>query len=281
MAVVINGGSGKKKRKPQTSPDRLPIPPISPLPIPQISPDRLFPGPTGARQIPGPPVPQVQADPRRGRGFNRAVPPTLPGLPGLAARLGGGIQTALASIFGDSFSTTGFIAPGGIQPGQIRQILSERRTSGQLRPVSVTGVGVDPTPAPTITTPQSPFALEEQLFHDISQHVVKQIFEALETGNRNRLPRQITDVIAALLPWREWGFSSYQEALRELGFTELPGQGIWIRDEEITSPVGPAGQNIGGGQTATQLVIQRAGFGGGGSGGFRSPQFSTLINWRI
>ena len=263
MAVVINGGSGKKKRKPQTSPDRLPIPVISPLPLPQISPDRLFPGPTGAvasqprpLRLPDAPIPRT--------------PPTgqLPGIPGLVARfLGGGREANIAQriegLFRGSREST------------------ERRITSQLPPVSVTGVGFDPTPAPIITTPQSPFALEEQLFHDISQHVVKQIFQALDTGNRNRLPRQITDVIAALLPWREWGFSSYQEALRELGFTELPGQGIWIRDEEITSPVGPAGQNIGGGQTATQLVIQRAGFGGGGSGGFRSPQFSTLINWRI
>ena len=259
MAVVINGGSGKK-RKPQTSPDRLPIPPISPLPVPQISPDRLFPGPTGA----------VTTGPRPLRLPDAPIPPTpptgqLPGILGLTARFLGGGQAAniaqrIQGLFRGSREST------------------ERRIASQLPPVSVTGVGFDPTPAPTITTPQSPFALEEQLFHDISQGVTKQIFLALDTGNRSRLPREITNVIAALLPWREWGFSSYQEALRSLGYTEIPGAGTWIKDEEIISPAGVSVGATGG--TNTQIATQRAGFTGGG-GGFRSPQFSTLINWRI
>jgi hypothetical protein len=104
----------------------------------------------------------------------------------------------------------------------------------------------------------------------------ERILKAVDTQSRNFLPRQITDVIAALLPWRDWGFGSYQEALRALGYTEIPGAGTWMKDDEIAS----AAATGGGGQTTTQYVTQRAGYGGGG-GSLRNPNFSTLINWRI
>ncbi len=273
MPVVINGG-GKPKKKPP-----LPVPPVSPLPVPQLSPadfERLRnavaggPGPTGVQQpsavleprrplrLPDAPVqqrPQLLTDLRASLGRLSGGPAF--DLPPAAGRIMG--QRGIAGLIGNLFES------------------GERRIASQLPPASVTGVGFDPTPPPAITTPQSPFALEAGLFHQARQFVVRKIFEAIDTSNRNRLPGEITDVIAVLLPWRDWGFSSYQEALKALGYTEIPGAGTWIKDEEITSStVGGSG-----GFTNTGRAVQQGGFNIGGGGAIRSPQFSTLINWRI
>jgi hypothetical protein len=139
--------------------------------------------------------------------------------------------------------------------------------------------GLDPDvvypPPPAITTPQSPFSLNAGEFHNVMKWTSGRILMAVEAQSRQFLPRQITDVIAALLPWRDWGFGSYQDALRALGYTEIPGAGTWIKDEQVTSSGGG-----GGGGTAVQQVTQRINYGGGG-GALRNPDFSTLINWRI
>lgn len=289
MPVVINGGGGKPKKKPP-----VPTPVISPLPLPKISPllrDLLAGAPQQQQAVQqptrqltqfeimrnaiaggnlptvsGPPtLPVGRADPRRGRGtgVNRQFITEIAKSIGL--ELG-------PSIFG-GFSTADPRSPafGQETPATSPAGLLQRTPSG----VELGAAPAAPI-APQVTTPQSPFALEAGLFHNVRQFVVRKIFEAVDTGNRNRLPGEITNVIAALLPWRDWGFSSYQEALKALGYTEIPGAGTWIKDEEIISmPTGGAG-----GGTNTQFVTQRAGFGGGG-GGFRNPQFSTLINWRI
>lgn len=248
---------------------RLPTPSIRPLPLPNISPDafrRLAAGPSAAvtqqptRQltpaeilrnvtaggrlptVPGPPLPPrpPQADPRSDRGI---VPPR--------------------------------VSIAGVGEPTAAQLERAMTVAGQGTAGLVTAPGFEPIPQ--VTTPQSPFALNAGEFHRVMQWTSGRILQAVDAGSRNFLPGQITDVIATLLPWRDWGFESYQDALRALGYTEIPGAGTWIKDEEIlsTSPVGA------GGGTSTQFVTQRANFGGGGGGGFRSPQFSTLINWRI
>lgn len=235
---------------------RLPTPAISPLPLPNINTDAFrrlreaTAGSPGAVNVAGQPTPERFADPRRGRGTGVTRPTPLS-----SVSPPGGIlsTTQLPSEF--------------FQASQPAQGLLE---SGQ-RPSEFFGVA-----PPPITTPQSPFALNAGEFHRVMQWTSGRILQAVNEGSRNFLPGQITDVIATLLPWRDWGFGSYQEALRALGYTEIPGAGTWIKDEEILSTAGAAG-----GGTSTQFVTQRANFGGGGGGGFRSPQFSTLINWRI
>ena len=274
MPVVINGGGGKPKKKPP-----LPVPPTSPLPVPQLSPadfERLRnavaggPGPTGATGQ----QPSAVLEPRRPLRLPDAPvqqrPQLLTDLRASLGRLSGGPAFDLPAAGGRIMGQRGIVGLiGGLLGG------GERRIASQLPPASVTGVGFDPTPPPAVTTPQSPFALEAGLFHQARQFVVRKIFEAINTSNRNRLPGEITNVIAALLPWRDWGFSSYQEALKALGYTEIPGAGTWIKDEEITS------STVGGASTNTGQAVQQGSFNIGGGGAIRSPQFSTLINWRI
>lgn len=273
---------------------QLPTPSIRPLPLPNIRSEafrRLGTGPSGAvgpaqqpgRQltpaeilrnvtaggrlptIPAPRTPARIADPRRGRGAG--VVREAPQVGGFGFRAGGSLAAdARAGL------------PPRVTPS-ISQVLSQQAapTARQADPRRGRGFNRAVEPIPPITTPQSPFALNAGEFHQVMQWTSGRILQAVDAGSRNFLPGQITDVIATLLPWRDWGFESYQDALRALGYTEIPGAGTWIKDEEIlsTSPVGA------GGGTSTQFVTQRAGFGGGGGGGFRSPQFSTLINWRI
>jgi len=289
MAVVQNGG-GKKKPKPP----EVPTPVISPLPLPKISPllRNLLAG-TPQQQavqqpkrqltrfeimrnaiaggnlptVSGPPtLPVGRADPRRGRGTGVNRPFITDVARSLGLELG-------PSIFG-GFSTADPRSPAFGQE-------TPATSSAGLLQRTPAGTGFDAAPAapitPQVTTPQSPFALEAGLFHQARQFVVRKIFEAVDTNNRNRLPGEITNVIAALLPWRDWGFSSYQEALKALGYTEIPGAGTWIKDEEITSStVGGSG-----GLTNTGQAVQQGSFNIGGGGAIRSPQFSTLINWRI
>ncbi len=262
---------------------RLPTPSIRPLPLPNINADafrRLTAGPSGAVNVAGQPARQLTpAEILRnvtagGRLPTVAGPPTPARPPQADPRSDRGIITPRVSIGGVGEPTSAQIeramtvAGQGVEPVSLP--VAGLLESG-LRPSEFFGFA-----PPAVTTPQSPFALNAGEFHRVMQWTSGRILEAVSAGSRNFLPGQITDVIATLLPWRDWGFESYQEALRALGYTEIPGAGTWIKDEEILSTAG-----VAGGGTSTQFVTQRANFGGGGGGGFRSPQFSTLINWRI
>ena len=239
----------------------------------------------GRRRLPGPRTPEATPPPVPSSAIEGLVEPgersaAFAGLAGQQPRqnllqrlsqvLRGPIYpgpSIAERIFGDTS-----IYPG---PSIAEQILGA--PGGAQAPAPITQADLPQAGlAPQVTTPHSPFALEAGLFHNAMMYTSGRILKAVDAQSRNFLPRQITDVIAALLPWRDWGFSSYQEALRALGYTEIPGAGTWMKDDEIAS----AATGGGGGQTATQYVTQRAGYGGGG-GSLRSPNFSTLINWRI
>ena len=92
---------------------------------------------------------------------------------------------------------------------------------------------------------------------------------------RSLLPGSIRNTVAQLLPWYAWGYDSYQEMLRDLNYTEIPGTGAWVKNDELEpEPIGGGGGYDGGG-----------GGGGGGygtvvGGGARSYN-PSLINWRI
>lgn len=234
----------EQRRLPEPPPRRIPRRGVT-LPVPDVAP---------------PPVPS----------------PALEGLVELGER-----SPAFAGL---AAQPPAFPEPIRPLPGILRAGLEPFERRRFEREVLGVGAGAATTQAdlpqaglpPQVTTPHSPFALEAGLFHNAMMYTSGRILKAVDAQSRNFLPRQITDVIAALLPWRDWGFGSYQEALRALGYTEIPGAGTWMKDEEITSTTAAGG----GGQTTTQYVTQRAGYGGGG-GSLRSPNFSTLVNWRI
>ena len=225
-------------------------------PLPRIPPRGRFPAPVPVPQTAPPPVPELG-----GR--------KLEEISQQFRQLQQRTQIGALGGFADQFAQR---PPMGARNLTIDEILRQ----GLNPPVA--SVFTQGNLPPQVTTPHSPFALEAGLFHNAMMFTSGRILEAVDTQSRNFLPRQITDVIAALLPWRDWGFGSYQEALRALGYTEIPGAGTWMKDDEIASAATITGG--GGGQTTAQYVTQRAGFGGGG-GSLRSPNFSTLINWRI
>jgi hypothetical protein len=91
---------------------------------------------------------------------------------------------------------------------------------------------------------------------------------------RSLLPGSIRESVAQLLPWYAWGYDSFQEMLRDLNYTEIPGTGAWVKND-VFEPAPTAGGGSGGG-------------GGGGGvryttvGGSSARRYNpSLINWRI
>lgn len=94
----------------------------------------------------------------------------------------------------------------------------------------------------------------------------------LTLGN---IPDIASDRIWREMPWEEWGYSSYQELLLDLGYEDL-GNGKWRLTEDATEDLGGGGGGGGGGGFG--------GFGGGGGGGAAPSgrgSFLGLTNWRI
>lgn len=92
---------------------------------------------------------------------------------------------------------------------------------------------------------------------------------------RSLLPGSIRESVAQLLPWYAWGYDSYQEMLRDMNYTEIPGTGAWIKNdpfEPATTAGGAGGVGGGGAGTVTYRTV------GGGSARRYNP---TLIQWRI
>ena len=92
---------------------------------------------------------------------------------------------------------------------------------------------------------------------------------------RSLLPGSIRNNVAQLLPWYAWGYDSYQEMLRDLNYTEIPGTGAWVKNDPF-EPATTAGGGVG------------TGGGGGGGGGYSTVLGGSarrnnpaLINWRI
>lgn len=94
---------------------------------------------------------------------------------------------------------------------------------------------------------------------------------SLAKGN---FPDFMTDAIGRELPWRELGYSSYQEYLQALGYEDL-GNGVWRKLAAATR----AGLGI----------PNFAGAGGRGAAGSQAPggarfgsrPFIGLVNWRV
>ena len=92
------------------------------------------------------------------------------------------------------------------------------------------------------------------------------------TVNRDWLPGTMTYVTAEMVPWQYWGYTSQEEFMKAIGYTEVPGQG-WVKD--VYSQPGEIGLP-GGGRAIGRGPGYRT-IGGGGGRGYSSG----LINWRI
>lgn len=111
---------------------------------------------------------------------------------------------------------------------------------------------------------------------------------AIDNNDPAKRPNIISDMIAAQLPYKSWGYSNPQDFLTGMGYAWDEGLGVWVRQNPAKVAVSSGYDNAGQDQgTYNYPDYGYGGYGYGGPynfgsrGGGGGNAFAGLIRWNI